>query len=133
MEILGDSSSICPIPDNIQCIEEISSHFPRCTSLSLVIDSPWFLSYFAMLKSFTLSMMESLSTWFSDKLNLGVVDYLFYAFTNASKLIKLQLNVMPLQSKQFHIPFHQLTKFTYRHRHPGMPLTESPPSKCCSG
>jgi hypothetical protein len=81
--------------------------------LSLALDSPWFVGYFATLNSFALSNMGSLSIRFSDEIDLAVVDSLFDAFANASKLTKLKLNATPLQSKQIRIPFHQLTEFTY--------------------
>lgn len=111
IEILGDNGH--PTPANIQCIEEISSYFSQCISVSLVIESMWFCSYIATRYGFTLSDMESLSIRFSDEIDLGDLESLFDVFADASKLTKVKLNATPLQSKQIPIPFHQLTEFTY--------------------
>jgi len=111
IEILGDNGR--PTPAGIQCVGEISSHFPRCISVSLVIESLWFRGYMAMLHSLALSNMESLSIRFSEEIDLGGFESLFDVFADASKLTKLKLNATPLQSKQLRIPFRQLTEFTY--------------------
>ncbi|KIM36920.1 hypothetical protein M413DRAFT_448839 [Hebeloma cylindrosporum] len=101
---------------DLDSVTELSSYFPRCTSLYLTIERYFFFNHVASLDSFPLSNMESLSILFNNKLDFDIDKTLprgFDAITNASKLTKLKLNATPLQSKLIPIPFHQLTEFTY--------------------
>ena len=114
IEILGDNG-------RPEAIDMLSDHFPRCISFSLSIESSWFLGYIALLPSFSLSNMESLSIRFNNNFNIEVLDsfqHRFEAFSNASKLTKLKLNATPIHVKKIRIPFHQLSEFSYSARVP---------------